>query len=192
MELYEKCKEMLINHYGGKHQDRLEHSFGVVEMAEYLAGIYRQDIEKAKIAAILHDYCKYDDIEDVKKLLTEEEIFECEKYPFLYHAYGSAYFYKNNIGDDEDIFNAIYNHVFGRPSMSKLEAIIMISDYTEKNRKYAACIKAREMLLDGEFNQAIVYSLEQTMKHCLEQHENPHPRQLEVYNEYLEKAGIKF
>ena len=192
MELYEKCKELLISHYGGKHQDRLEHSFGVVEMAEYLAGIYRQDIEKAKVAAILHDYCKYDDIEEVKKYLTEEEIFECERYPFLYHAYGSAYFYKNNIGDDEDIFNAIYNHVFGRPGMSKLEAIIMISDYTEKNRKYDACKKAREMILDGEFNQAIVYSLEQTMNLCLREHQNPHPRQLEVYNEYLEKAGIKF
>ena len=192
MELYEKCKDLLIKHYAGKHQDRLEHSLGVAEMSEYLAGIYRQDNEKAKVAAILHDYCKYDNIEDVKKYLTEEEIFECEKYPFLYHAYGSAYFYKNNIGNDPDIFNAIYNHVFGSPNMSKLEAIIMISDYTEKNRKYRACIKAREMLLDGEFNQAIIYSLEQTMKHCLENHENPHPRQLEVYNEYLDKAGIKF
>ena len=189
MELYEKCKKMLIEHYNGKHEERLIHSLGVVEMAEYLAGIYRIDIEKAKIAAILHDYCKYDSIIDIKKLLTEDEIYECELYPFLYHAYGSAYIYKNYVGSDIDIFNAIHNHVFGRPNMSKLEAIIMISDFTEKNRKYEQCIKARELLLDGQFNEAIIYSLESTMKHCLEKHENPHPRQLEVYNEYLEKGG---
>ena len=180
MESYRKAKKLLIKHFDGKHEARLEHIFGVVEMAEYLAGIYRQDIEKAKVAAILHDYCKYDDIEEVKKYLTEEEIFECERYPFLYHAYGSAYFYKNNIGDDEDIF------------YTQLDWDTIPFDYTEKNRKYDACKKAREMILDGEFNQAIVYSLEQTMNLCLREHQNPHPRQLEVYNEYLEKAGIKF
>ena len=189
MESYRKAKRLLIKHFDGKHQARLEHIFGVVEMAKYLAKKYKVNVKKAKIAAVMHDFCKYDDVNELEKIFTPAEIDECRHYDFLYHAYGSAYMYKKYIGDDEDIFNAIYNHVFGRPGMSMLEAIIMIADYTEKNRKYESCIEARKMLYEDKFNEAIVYSLEKTMELCLKNHQNPHPRQLEVYNEYLEKSG---
>jgi len=191
MELLEKTRNLLLEHYKNGNSDRLNHIFGVEEMAAYLAKIYNVDEQKARIAALMHDYCKYDDYKKIEEMLTEDEIVECRYYPFLYHAYGSAYTYKKLIGDDNDIFNAIYNHVFGRCGMSKLEEIIMISDYTEKNRKYEDCIKAREILLKGNLYEAIVYSLEHTMLHVVKNGENPHPRQLAVYNEYLEKIGVK-
>ena len=43
-----------------------------------------------------------------------------------------------------EIYNAIKYHVFGRPKMSLLEAIIMIADYTEENREYDTCIECRK------------------------------------------------
>ena len=45
-----------------------------------------------------------------------------------------------------DIYNAIRNHVFGRIGMSKLEEIILISDYTEENRKYDEYRSQRRMM----------------------------------------------
>lgn len=189
MESLELARKLITEKYNDTHQDRLNHTLGVVDMAKYLADLYNIDSNKAMIAAYMHDYCKYDSFDEIEKLLTKEEIAECREYNFLYHAYGSAYMYKELIGNDEDIFNAIYNHVFGRPNMSILEAIIMISDYTEINRKYPDCIKCREILLANKFDEAILYSLDNTIKYNENKGSKPHPRQLEAYNEYLKKVG---
>ena len=37
---------------------RFTHTLGVVEMSEKLAKIYNADLEKCKVAALLHDICK--------------------------------------------------------------------------------------------------------------------------------------
>lgn len=41
---------------------RFEHSLRVAETAVKLAEIYEGDKEKAELAGILHDFCKYDDL----------------------------------------------------------------------------------------------------------------------------------
>ena len=184
----DKAYEIITNKLKDTHKKRYEHILGVCEMAEYLAKIKGVDVTKAKTAALMHDYSKYDDINDAKKYLSEEDQKECEKYPFLYHAYLSAYWYKKLIGDDIDIYNAIRYHVFGRPNMSDLEEIIMISDYTEKNRTYDSCIECRNLILDGKINLAIYKSLMYTIDIVLKNHEEPHPKQVMVFNYYKEKV----
>ena len=134
----DEARNLVIEKYSDSHLDRLTHTFGVAEMAEYLANKYDVDVEKALVAAYMHDYCKYDDENSAIGVLTDEELNECIKFPFLYHAYLSAYAYKRLGGDDLDIYNAIKYHVFGRPNMTRLEEIIMIADFTEKNRRYPA------------------------------------------------------
>lgn len=189
MESLEITKNFVLKHYENGNQNRLKHILGVVEMAKYLALKYNCDPIKAQIAAYMHDYAKYDSIDEINNYLSIEEKEECEKYSFLYHAYGSAYIYKKYIGNDDDIFNAIYNHVFGRCNMSLLEQIIMISDYTEINREYDDCIACRNILLNKGLDEAILYSLENTIKHVKKKNAEPHPNQIEVYNEYLSKVG---
>ncbi len=132
-DLVIKAKNVLEEHYKDKNPKRLAHIYGVAEMAEFLAKRYGVDPNKAKIAGLMHDYSKYDNFDELKDLLSKEDQIECEKYPFLYHAYLSAIFFKKLVSDDEDIYNAIRYHVFGKPNMNMLEAIIMISDFTETN-----------------------------------------------------------
>ena len=187
----EEARMIIIEKYSnGAYLDRLTHTFGVAEMASYLADIYGVDKEQALIAAYLHDYSKYDPETDAVGLFTDSEMTECNKFPFLYHAYLSAYNYKKLGGTDNEIFNAIKYHVFGRPHMTKLEEIIMISDYTEKNRRYRACVECRDILLAGNMDLAIMKSLEATINHCMKKGDEVHPVQIEVYNEYKEKLGL--
>ena len=188
MQLSNKAKELVIEKYGKNHEKRLNHVFGVAEMASFLAKKYNVDEEKALIAAYMHDYAKYDDPSEAIGVLDDKEIEECEKYPFLYHAYLSAEAYLKYIGNDMEIYNAIKYHVFGRPHMSLLEAIIMIADYTEKNREYDTCIECRKILLDGNFELAIYKSLEYTIENCKKNGELPHPKQLMVLEEYKKKS----
>ena len=102
MQSLDKVRELVLSKYKDQHQNRLNHILGVVEMASYLSYIYNINKDKAMIAAYMHDYCKYDDYNDAKNVLSKEDIEECEEYPFLYHAYMSAEAYKNIIGDDEE------------------------------------------------------------------------------------------
>ena len=188
MQLSDKAKELVIAKYKGEHEKRLNHVFGVAEMAEYLAEKYGVDKEKALTAAYMHDYAKYDDPADYLDLLDEKDIEECEKYPFLYHAYISAELYIKELGNDKDVYNAIRYHVFGRPHMSLLEAIIMISDYTEKNREYDTCKECRQIILDGNMDLAIYKSLCYTIDVCKKNGDTPHPLQLLVMDEYKKKS----
>ncbi len=188
MQLSDKAKELVTIKYGEAHQKRLRHVLGVAKMAAYLAEKYGVDKEKALTAAYMHDYCKYDDPSEAIGKLDDKDIDECEKYPFLYHAYLSAEAYLDLVGNDMEIYNAIRYHVFGRPHMSLLEAIIMIADYTEENREYETCIECRNILLNGDFDKAIYKSLEYTIANCKEKGEEPHPKQLLVLEEYKKKA----
>ena len=191
MQSSDLAYDLVIKKYEGLNQSRLNHILGVAKMAEFLAKRYNVDVNKAKTAAYMHDYCKYDDFSDADKILSKEEYEECLKYPFLFHAYLSAYKYKELIGDDEEIFNAIYNHVFGKENMTMLEAIIMISDYTEETRKYVSCIECRHILVDdNNLDLAIFKSLEYTINHIKEEGNVVHPRQLLVYEEYKRKVNL--
>ena len=186
------ARNIVIEKYNNNHMDRLTHIFGVAEMAEYLAKKYGVDPEKALIAGYLHDYAKYDDPNDAYGVFTDEDINECRRYPFLFHAYMSAYFYKKIAGKDfdEEIYLAIRNHVFGRPNMTPLEEIIMIADFTEKNRKYPQCIECRSILLEGKKDLAIYKALQYTIEHCEKKGEEAHPLQIEVYKEYRKRLGL--
>lgn len=179
--------------FKAEHMDRYEHTLGVVKMAEYLALKYNVDIQKAKLAAYLHDYCKFDSTAYIETILTESEILECRAYPVLYHSYGSAAYYKKFIGEDEDVYQAIRNHVFGRLGMSRLEEIILISDYTEENRVYQDCVTCRDILLKDRFYEAIYQSTKNTIEFLKKRGFKPHPLQEEVllYYERMCSNAVK-
>ena len=140
------------------HPKRLIHTYGVCEMAVKLAEKFNVDKEKAYIAALCHDICKFDSIEKQIELINDPKIIEeCGNATEIYHAYAGANFCKKEFGFDDEIINAIRYHVMGRRNMSKLEEIIYISDYTEKNRKIDSCIKCREML-DTNYEYALYLS----------------------------------
>ena len=82
--------ELVNKKYENEHKNRLEHILGVAEMAEYLANKFNVDPNIAKACAYMHDYSKYDNFEEEEYLLDDNDVKECRKYPFLYHAYLSA------------------------------------------------------------------------------------------------------
>lgn len=183
--------EAKYKNLGEKKYKRFTHIKGVYNMALFLAKKYHVDLHKVAICALLHDYYKYEDEETMASFLSEEEIKECKECRALYHAYASSKQLKLLFGiDDKEMENAIKYHVFGHPNMTKLEEIIVIADYTEENREYLDCIKCREILLSGHFNEAIYYSTLKTIEQLKRTKRNPHPMQLEVLYEYERKIQM--
>lgn len=113
----------------------IEHSEAVANMAVELAPKYGVDVNKARIAGILHDCVKYIGKDAIKNMVIEKnvEVFDHElSAPRTLHAPLGAYVAQERFGiSDEDIINAIRFHTIGRCEMSLLEKIIFISDKIE-------------------------------------------------------------
>ena len=120
-------------------EKRYVHSVGVEYTAATLAFVYGADIQKARIAGLLHDCAKC--------IPTEEKLKKAKKYglpinksekanPDLLHGKLGAYIAKEKFGiKDPDILSAITYHTTGHPGMSLLDKIIFVADYIEPNRK---------------------------------------------------------
>ena len=71
--LLSEVAKKLVDEKLKNHKKRLTHVYGVCEMAEELAKRYNVDIEKARVAALMHDYSKYDDPIENEYMLSDEE-----------------------------------------------------------------------------------------------------------------------
>ena len=63
MKTYEELLPIVRDRLNGSSGDhRFRHTLGVVDTALRLAKIYGADLQKTRIAALLHDVTKYDDV----------------------------------------------------------------------------------------------------------------------------------
>lgn len=150
-------------------EKRYEHSLGVEYTAACLAMVYGADVEKARLAGLLHDCAKgiptKEKLEKARKHGLPVNKFE-EKSPDLLHAKLGAYYarYKYDVYDKE-ILDAIAYHTTGRPDMTLLDKIIFVADYIEPNRKM---IKDMEMIRKEAFydiDLCVIHILKNTIEY---------------------------
>lgn len=175
-------------------RDRFEHTIGVMYTAECLAMAFGFDMEKAKLAGLLHDCAKC--IPDNKKLrlcrkngiqLSDSE----KKNPVLLHAKLGAYIAKEEYHiDDSEILHAISVHTTGEPDMNILDKIIYISDYIEPNRCKAKNLKEVRQMAFQDLNLTMRKILRDTLVYLEESNEkaNIDPQTLKTYEFYNQEA----
>ncbi|SEQ42764.1 putative HD superfamily hydrolase of NAD metabolism [Lachnospiraceae bacterium NE2001] len=148
---------------------RFVHTIGVEYTAANLAFVHGADVEKARLAGLLHDCAKY--------IPTDEKLKRAKKYgikpskfekanPDLIHGKLGAYMAKDKYGvDDPEILSAITYHTTGHPDMSLLDKIIFVADYIEPNRKLIRDLPEirREAYLD--LDKCIVHILKNTLEY---------------------------
>ncbi len=120
-------------------EKRFEHSLGVEYTAACMAMVHGADVEKARIAGLLHDCAKGIPTKEKLEKARKNGIFVTkyeEKNPEMLHAKLGAHYarYKYDV-HDEEILDAIASHTTGKPAMTLLEKIIFVADYIEPNRK---------------------------------------------------------
>jgi predicted HD superfamily hydrolase involved in NAD metabolism len=175
--VYEKLKD---------HQKRYEHVIGVYETAVKLAKHYGVDEQKAAIAALYHDYAKYESIEEQIAHLELKVIKKYADTPVMYHALAAAFHLENDFHiKDQDVLNAIRYHVWGRAEMSILEKIIFISDYCEPNRKFMDSTYIFELALK-DIDLATEYCMKLTSEDIIKKDGTEHEDQVSAYHYYME------
>jgi len=161
-------REKIISRLKSKINDRrFEHSLGVEYTAACMAMVHGADVEKARLAGLLHDCAKClptkEKLEKARKHKLSVSKFE-ENNPDMLHGKLGAYYAKTRYEiDDEEILNAITYHTTGRPNMTLLDKIIFVADYIEPNRKELKDmdIIRKEAFLD--LDKCVIHILKNTL-----------------------------
>ena len=149
---------------------RIPHVLGTEQEAIRLAERYGADVEKARVAALLHD-C-------TKKLNMDEQLALCGQYGIeldeleqkalkLLHAKTGAAIARDVFGVDEEIYKAIWWHTTGHANMTLLEKIIYLADYIEPSRNFPGVDKLRKMCYE-DLNAGLLMGLEMSIEEMTE------------------------
>lgn len=172
-------------------EKRIRHSLGVAKAAVKLCEFRGCDKEKAEIAAILHDTAKYVKFADVGGYCEKYgiELDELEKESTaLSHSVVGSYIAKYEFGiEDEEILGAIRYHTTGKPGMTALEEVIFLADLIEENRDYEGVESLRELAYSGMVDEAIIKSIDNTIKVVMSKKAPLHTRTVETRNFYIRK-----
>ena len=166
-------REKMIDRLRGKiSEKRFEHSIGVEFTAACLAMRYGEELERARIAGLLHDCAKGIPTKD--KILKAKKhgipISKCEQAnPDMLHAKLGAYYARFKYGVlDTVILDAIRYHTTGRPEMTLLDKIIFVADYIEPNRKPIKEIDIIRQEAFIDIDRCIIHILKNTLEYLQE------------------------
>lgn len=169
-------------------ESRFEHSIRVKDTAQKLAKQYGEDVEKASIAALVHDCAKYLSNEKLIKYSEEYGYLIDEvalRNPSLLHSVAAAYIAKTEMDiQDLDILNAITYHTTGRKNMSLLEKIIYISDYIEPGRNFPSIDVMREKTFNN-LDEGLLFGLDNTINYVIKRGELLHRDTVDARNELI-------
>jgi predicted HD superfamily hydrolase involved in NAD metabolism len=130
-------------------KERFEHTLRVAETGKHLAKLYNGSLVKTELAAILHDYAKYREPEEMARWIKTTKVLPKDLLNYhreLWHGPVGAVLVERECGiKDKDILSAIYYHTTGRAMMSKLEMIIFLADYIEPKRSFPGVEEVRKM-----------------------------------------------
>lgn len=180
--MFDKIKDELIKSIG---PNRYNHTLGVVETAIELSLKYNCDVEKAKIASLLHDCAKFADKLYLLKRAKELDIILDNIMSInteLIHGPLGAKLAEVEYGiNDIEILDAIRYHTTGREQMTLLDKIIYIADYIEPGRSFQGVEEVRD-LAALDIDKAISIAMDNTILFLVKSNKLIHPDTINARN----------
>lgn len=162
VDKYIRDNGLYLIDYLSKHlsHNRYLHSINVSNLAINLASHYKVDLNKARIAGLLHDVCKEMDLDKQYELANKSDLELLEVNDKTVHAYASKAYIKEVLNiKDEDIVNATSKHTTGHYEMSDLDKIIYVSDMLCLDRDFKGVNELRDLMyngLDNIYNECLL------------------------------------
>lgn len=128
-------------------EKRRNHTYAVVEEAKELARRFGEDMEKAELAALFHDFFRGVSEAALNGYVRQLGLGQAYlNNANLAHSKIAAFIMERDYHvQDQDIINAVKYHTTGRADMSKLEKIIYLADAIEPNRSYPGMEEIRDL-----------------------------------------------
>lgn len=150
-------------------EERFIHTQGVMYTACALAMCHNADMNRARLAGLLHDCAKCIPNSKKLKICQRENIPVSaaeEASPDLLHAKLGVYISKEKYGvTDREVRQAVRYHTTGRPEMTLLEKIIYIADYIEPGRDKAPNLPTVRRLAFQDLDETMYVILKDTLEY---------------------------
>ena len=165
-------------------QRRYEHTLNVRRLAVRLAKIHHVDVEKAALAALLHDIAKEMPKDQMLQLFSENAIISgniAQRLFPVWHGHAAAILARTQYGvDDEEILSAIRCHTTGRSGMTPLDKVIYLADMASEERSYPEAEQLRARA-EKDLDAAVLDGLGMTIAWNKQQGKQLDPETLEAY-----------
>lgn len=183
-EMRKKLKDMIS-------RKRYAHTLGVMKEAVRLAKIYGADIEKARIAALLHDCAKYykneEAIDAARRLGIQPDSCQMAE-PKLLHGPIGVKLAQIEFGvNDPEILSAIECHTTGKKNMTLLEKIIYVADMVEVGRDFPGVRQMRRAARKN-LDAVLISALKECIGHVKDKGKTLHPNSIQALS-YLENGN---
>jgi len=173
---------------------RFRHSREVSRTAVRLAERWGVDVEKARLAGILHDCARNLKGEALLSCAKEYGLFPSEielRQPALIHAKLGALQAERRFGvKDPSVLQAIRTHTTGAAQMTTLDKIIYLSDSIEPGRNFVGLQLIRE-LAEKDLDAAILAAFDQGIRFVLDGGGLLHPDTVDGRNSLLMEMKAK-
>ncbi len=145
---------------------RFRHTQGVVKAAVRLACVHHLPVQKAALAALLHDIAKGMSQPELAQLAEHYQLVDTEKSLMIgavLHGPVGAWLAKKQFNvQDEDVLNAIRYHTTGRANMTLFEMAVFVADAMEEGREDYPGLKKIRWLAEKSLPAAVLCSIEGT------------------------------
>ena len=159
---------------------RFKHTLGVVESATHLAKLYGVDVEKARLAALLHDCAKELSLQDMQNLVKSES-YDADQELLsngnLLHGLAGMIRAKKEFSiSDDEVLEAIRVHTTGK-----------VADYIEPNRDFPGVDELRNVS-ELDLDKAVLLGFDNTIIHLIELNLSIYPLTILGRNDVLQSC----
>lgn len=147
-------------------EKRYVHTLNVEKLAAELGGIYSLNVEKLRVAALLHDIMKNASHDILLHRAKQSGIINRieDKPRQTLHGFAAADYAKKELGiEDEEILWAVRSHTCGRYGMQDMEKVIYLADMLCEGRKF----DGKDYLL-GLAKENLDIAMQASLLHSLE------------------------
>jgi predicted HD superfamily hydrolase involved in NAD metabolism len=174
----------------------MAHVEAVAECAGVLAVRYGVDRDRARLAGLLHDWCKetpHDELVAQARShgipITEVDLAR----PYLLHGPVGAALLAEAYPDLPDaIVRAVEIHTFGATTMSDLDRVVYVADTISSDRDFAGVHKLRAAVATATLGELLTAAYARSIRHIVKGRRPLHPTTLAVWNTLaLAQAGAR-
>ena len=177
---------------------RLHHIEGVSETAAELAEIYGEDVAKARLAGLLHDWDKGFDNEGIRarafELGIEDEVgsWTIEFMPQVLHGPTAAEALSRQWPEiPVDVIEAIRFHTTASKTMTDLDKIIYISDAIEPSRTFDDAPYLRSLIGQVSLDELYFQVYKFWTRALIEHDVVLHPATIDIWNHLAKERSQK-
>lgn len=167
---------------------RLTHSLGVRDACVTLATRYGADVDKARLAGLVHDCAKGLDDRQLVQLAARYEIsvssWQVADLSLMHGPVGACLARELFGISDDDVLHAVAVHTTGCEDMGVLDLVLFVADYIEPNRTFGGVDEIRTAA-EQSLELAALKGYAATVRHLLEADRLIHPSTIHSRNSLL-------